>query len=141
MLDISYYTDYLIRLGSTRMGQTLYSISIGVVGALILVGFLSSFMTTTAMDTLLPFIIGFNTALTGYNVIEKTRAAFRHKGLVAMGAGLAVILVAAAALNLIFWRLAGIRLVTMGNFWILVIVGIVTSWLGGTLAIKYLKLN
>lgn len=141
MFDISYFTDYVIRLGATRLGQTLYSICVGVVGTLILVGFLSSFMAPTAMDALLPFIIGFNTALTGYNVIEKTRGAFRHRRLVAVGAGLTVVLVAAAAMNLIFWRLAGIGLVSMGKFWILIIVGSVASWLGGVLAIKYLKLN
>jgi hypothetical protein len=141
MFDIGYYTDYLIRLGSTRWGQTLYSVSIGVIGAIILVGFLASLMTTAAIETLLPVIIGFNTALTGYNVVEKTRDGFMRKRLVSMGAGLAVVLVATVGLNLLFWKLAGINLIGMGNLSLLLIVGMVTSGLGGALAVRYLKLS
>ena len=141
MLDFSYYTDYLLRLGATRWGQALYSVSIGVVGAIILVGFLSSLMTSAAIDALLPVIIGFNTALTGYNVIEKTRDGFRRKRLVSMGAGLAVVLVATVGLNLLFWKLAGISLIGMGKLSLLTLVGIITSGLGGALAVRYLKLR
>lgn len=141
MLDIGYFTDYLIRLGATRWGQTLYSVSIGVVGAIILVGFLSNLMTAAAIETLLPLIIGFNTALTGYNVIEKTRDSFLHKRLVSMAAGLAVVLLATVGLNLLFRKLAGINLIGMGRLSLLLIVGMVTSGLGGVLAVRYLKLS
>jgi len=58
-----------------------------------------------------------------------------------MGAGLAVVLVATLALNLLFWRIAGIRLVSLDKLLILVPVGLVTSWLGGALAVKYFKLG
>jgi hypothetical protein len=141
MLDIGYYTDYLIRLGSTRWGQTLYSVSIGVVGAIILVGFLSNLMTTAAIETLLPVIIGFNTALTGYNVIEKTRDGFMRKRLVSMAAGLAVVLIATVGLNLLFWKLAGTILIGIGKMSLLLFVGMVTSGLGSALAVRYLKLS
>jgi hypothetical protein len=151
MFDIHLYSDYLIKLGQTRTGRSLYRLMVGIVGVLILTGFFSALMAPRAVANLFPVILGFNTALTGYSLIESTRDGFRHKRLVAVAAGVLVVLVATASVNLLFWKLAGPNpggldsggwgLIGMDRLWVLLAVGIVTSWLGGALAVKFINLN
>lgn len=141
MPDLRFYTEYIIQLGATRVAKTLYSVSIGVLGTLILVAFLTSLLPAASISRLLPLIIGFNAALTGYNLIEKTRNGYTHKRLAALTAGLAVVAGAAVFLNLLFWKLAGSSLIGMEQLLMLLPVGIITSGLGGVLAVRYLKLS
>jgi hypothetical protein len=151
MIDIQTYGDYLIKLGQTRTGRSLQRLVVGIVGVLILTGFFYALMTPRGVAKLFPLIIGFNTALTGYGLIESTRDGYRRKRLAAVVAGLIVVLVATAVVNLLFLKLAGPNpggfnpegwgLIGLAKLWILLPVGIVTSWLGGALAVKYLNLN
>jgi flagellar basal body-associated protein FliL len=95
--------------------------------------------------------VGLNTALTGFGLIDSTRDGFRRKRLAAILAGVVVVLVSTAAVALLFWKMTGPAiggldpdgwgLVGGDKLWILLSVGIVTSWLGGALAEKYFKLN
>lgn len=123
------------------MGQSIYSVLVGAIGAVILVLFLTGGQYTATIDNLLPLIIGFNTALTGYMLIEKTRKAFTRKRTVSMGAGVAVVLVATVLLNFIFVQWAGVTLIGFDNLLLLLLVGVITSGLGGSLAVKYFSLN
>ena len=141
MLNISYYTDYIGNMMSSRLGKILYSILIGTVGAIILVVFLTGILPPAAIESVLPFIIGFNTALTGYMVIEKTKNDFTRKRTLAMGVGIAVVLATAISINLMFLQWTGFNLVGPESLLILLPVGIVTSILGGMLATKYFNLN
>lgn len=141
MFDIHLFSDILMKMGASRLGRTLGRVVVGIIGVLILAGFLATLLTAKAVETLFPVIVGFNTALTGYSVIDKTRDAYKHKQLIAMGAGSAVVLLATLATNLLFWQMAGVILIGAGNLWVLLLVGIFTSWLGSALAIKYFKLN
>ena len=141
MLNIHYYTDYFIKIGSTRWGRSIYSVLVGAIGAVILVLFLTGGQYTATIDNLLPLIIGFNTALTGYMIIEKTRKAFTRKRTVSMAAGVAVVLVATVLLNVIFGQWAGVTLIGFDNLLLLLLVGLTTSGLGGSLAVKYFSLN
>jgi hypothetical protein len=141
MFDIQLFSDSLMKMGTTRFGQTLGRIAVGSIGVLILAGFLATFLTPRAVETLFPAIIGFNTALTGYSVIDKTRDAFKHKRWVAMGAGAVVALLGTLATNLLFWQMGRVAPIGLGKLWILFIVGILTSWLGSALAVKYFKLH
>jgi hypothetical protein len=141
MFDIHYYSDCLMKMGASALGRTLGRIGVGIVGVLILAGFLAIMLTPGAIGPLLPVIVGFNTALTGYSVIDKTRDAFRYKRLVALSAGASVAILATVATNLLFWQTAGVAPIGVDKLWILLPVGISTSWLGSALAIKYFKLN
>ena len=141
MFNIHYYTDYIVKIGSTRPGKIFYSVLAGSLGAIILVLFLTGMTFATSIGDLLPVIFGFNTALTGYMVLEKTRDGFRRKRAVAIGSGAAMVLVTTGLLNMMFFREAGIFLIDIEQLMTLLFVGIVTSGLGGTLAIKYLSLQ
>jgi hypothetical protein len=153
MFDIQYYTDYVIKMGSAPMGRALYRIAVGTIGVLLLTAFFTALMTPRGMARLFPLILGFNTALTGFGLIESTREGFRRKRLAAVMAGVAVVLVATVTVNLLFWKMGlwppggsdqagdGWGLMGVDRFWILLPVGVVTSWLGGALAVRYFKLN
>jgi hypothetical protein len=114
---------------------------VGTIGSIILVLFLTGMSFATAIADLLPMIIGFNTAITGYMVLEKIGDGFVHKRTVAIGSGVAMVLVTAALLNIMFLHEAGVFLIHLQQLATLLIVGAVTSGLGGLLAIKYLRLN
>jgi hypothetical protein len=141
MFDIHLLSDHLMKMGSSRLGRTLGRVAVGVVGVLVLVGFLFVVFTPRVVESLFPVVVGFNTALTGYGVIDKTREGFEHKRLVAMGAGLVVVLAAMVATNLLFWQLAGTIPIGLEKIWVLLPVGIATSWLGSALAIRYFNLK
>lgn len=140
MFNIKVYIDHILTMGASRPGQVLYSILAGSLGAIILVLFLTGLSLTMAVGDILPIIIGFNSALTGYMVLEKTRNGFTHKRAVAMGSGAAMVLITSAILNIMFFRGTGIFLIGVGELVTLLVVGIVTSSLGGILAIKYFRL-
>lgn len=141
MFNIHYYIRHILNIGSTRPGKVFYSILAGSLGAIILVLFLTGMTYTATIGNVLPVIIGFNTALTGYMALEKTRDGFKHKRTVAIGSGAVMVLVTAALLNIMFFRGAGIFLIDAGQLMTLLFIGVVTSGLGGMLAIKYLSLK
>ena len=141
MFHIQYYTHRLMKIGDTRPGKVFYSILAGSIGAIILVLFLTGMTYTATIADVLPVIIGFNTALTGYMALEKTRDGFKHKRTVAIGSGAVMVLVTSALLNLMFLRGAAIFLIDVEQLMTLLFIGIVTSGLGGMLAIKYLSLK
>lgn len=141
MLDIRIYTDYVERLASTWPGKTLYSICVGALGAVILAVFLAGMMQTATLEILLPVIIGFNAALTGYMAVEKSRHIVRRYRLLAMGSGIAMVLLVTILLNIVFFQWAGFILTGLGTLLVMLVVGIVASSLGGKLCTKYIELN
>jgi hypothetical protein len=141
VFNLNYYTHTLVKIGSTRFGKTLYSILAGAAGTSILVIFFAGIMRASTIGFLLPVVIGFNAALTGYMVLEKTRNAFKHKRSVSIGTGAAMVLTATLILNTLFFKGAGIYLIFSADLLLLLLVAVVFSWLGGSIAVKYFKLT
>ncbi len=141
MFNVNYYIDQIMKIVSTRFGKVFFSILAGSIGAVILVLFLSGMTLSAGVGNILPVIIGFNTALTGYMVLEKTRDSFKYKRVISIGSGVAMVLATAAFLNIMYFRGVGVFLISMQELATLLFVGIVTSGLGGMLAIKYFNLK
>ena len=141
MFNINCYIDQIIKIISTRFGKVFYSILAGSIGAVILVLFLTGMTLSAGIGKILPVIIGFNTAITGYMVLEKTRHGFKYKRVASIASGVVMVLVTAAFLNIMYFRGAGIFLIDIVDLTMLIGVGIVTSGLGGMLAIKYFDLR
>ncbi|MBW2634532.1 MAG: hypothetical protein JRE14_10510, partial [Deltaproteobacteria bacterium] len=120
---------------------TFYSVCVGAMGAVILVVFLAGILQTGGIEKVLPVIIGFNAALTGYMAVEKSRNEVMRKNLLSMGSGVSMVLLATAGLNILFYHWAGYSLVGIGMLTILLVVGVIASGLGGKLCTKYLKLS
>lgn len=137
MFNIDQFFDIL----STAYGKIAYSILAGSLGAIILVLFFNMMLLPETCAKLMPFIIGFNTACTGYMVIDKTRDRFRRKHFLSIGSGTAVSLLTITVLNTLFLHKTGVYLVHLSDLMIMVVVGMVSGWLGGVLAIKYFNLK
>lgn len=59
------------QLSSSPAGIFLYSLVTGIVGVIILLGFFSMLISATVLNVLLPVIIAFNSAASGYGFVDK----------------------------------------------------------------------
>jgi hypothetical protein len=114
---------------------------IGIFGTVLLVMFFAGLMTMGTIEKLLPFIIGFNAALTGYNLIRRMKDRLKYNRIWSVISGITLVVGVTLILNIAFYYLTGGYIVYMTNFLILALIGGVFSWLGTILAIRYFKLD
>ena len=133
---------YLWAMNKTDQVKTIaYPIIVGIIGSLALVGFFTSLMSFDTIEKLLPYIIGFNAALTGYNLIKKTDNSLKFKRIFAISSGVLMVITTAVILDLVMLHLMGSYLIYLTDAIFLIIIGGVSSGLGAILAIKYLNMN
>jgi len=113
---------------------------VGIFGSVLLVMFFISIMSVRTIEKLLPFIIGFNAALTGYNLIIRIKDGFKHKRILSALSGILMVVGVALMLNIAFYYDTGGYIIYMVDFLLLAFLGGVFSFLGAILAIKYFKL-
>jgi len=114
----------------------IYAIFIGVFGAVLLVMFFAGLMTIRTIERLLPYIIGFNAALTGYNLISKIKEHLKYKRIWSVISGIIMVSAVVLILNIAFYHFINGYIVDIIGFLILVLIGGVFGWLGSILAIK-----
>lgn len=119
----------------------IYSMFIGVFGSILIVMFFTGVMSMGTIEKLLPFIIGFNAALTGFNLMTRTKDSLKYKRLWSLLSGIILVVGVTLILNIAFYYLSGDYIVFMTDFFILAVTGGVFSWLGAILAIKYYNLD
>ena len=120
--------------------QIITAVLIGTGGTLLIVMFLASIMPLFKAVHFIPWLIGFNTAITGYSVVEKTRAPLKNRHLVSIGAGLLNVFITVLILIVLSIYTFGANLFGRVDLLIFFIIGAVCSGIGGWLAAKYLKL-
>jgi hypothetical protein len=123
------------------LGKIAYCILTGIFGTTVLIAFLSVFMELYSVVSFIPWIIAFNTAITGYSLIEKTRDVLKYKQLSSICTGILNVIITYFILSMISFYLFGENLFTKWDFALFLVIGIVCSELGALLAIKYFKLN
>ena len=121
--------------------EIVYSILVGVIGALVLVVFFTSLLSLGTIEKLLPYVIGFNAALTGYNLINRTKSSLKYRRVYAAGSGILMVAITVVLSNIITFYLMGVCLINITELMFLIVIGGVLSGLGGILAIKYLNLD
>jgi hypothetical protein len=114
--------------------------SIGIFGAVLLVIFCAGLIPIRTIEKLLPFIIGFNAALTGYNLITRTKHRLKFKRMWSAVSGILMATGVALILNTAGRYYTGGDIVYIRDFLILVFIAGVFSFLGAILAIRYFKL-
>ena len=119
----------------------IYAIFIGVLGAVLLVMFFAGLMTIGTIERFLPYIIGFNAALTGYNLISRIKDRLKYKRLWSLISGIIMVVVIVLMLNVAFYYRTGGYILYITDFLFLVLIGGVFSWLGAILAIRFFKLD
>lgn len=123
------------------LGKFAYSILAGVFGVAVLAMFLAVFMELYRVVPFVPWIIAFNTAMTGYSLIEKTRDTLKYKQVSSIGAGILNVIITCLLLSIFSLYFFGENLFSIWDFALFLIIGIVCSKLGALLAIKYFKLK
>jgi len=123
------------------LGKFAYCILTGVFGVAVLVMFLAVFMELYRVVPFVPWIIAFNTAMTGYSLIDKTRDTLKYKQISSIIAGILNVIITYFLLSLSSFYLFGKSLFSIWDFALFLIIGIVCSELGALLAIKYFKLK
>lgn len=121
-------------------GKIIQAIFIGVAGSMLLVIFFTGVMSLSTIEKSLPWIIGFNAALTGYNLMNKTGNTLKHRRICSVGAGIVMVIITAVLLDVIFLYLMGGHLIFLTELMVLIVLGSVFSGFGAILAIKYLTL-
>jgi hypothetical protein len=130
-----------IRSKSHLLGKATYSILAGVIGTVLIVLFLTTFLHSHETVKFIPWIIAFNTAVTGYSLLNKTRHHFKYKQIASIGAGTLNVIITYGILTLLFFYSEGEYPFNSLDLIIYLIIGIVCSELGAILAIKYFKLT
>jgi len=131
----------LIMIRASRVYQVAVSLCAGVVGCMILVLFFTALMPVVSLSKLMPWIIGFNSAVTGYMLLDKTRNGLKYKRLAALCSGGLVVILACGIIFFLAPSIFDFLTVTVAQLVLWLFIGIVFGGLGGLLAIKYLDLN
>ncbi len=122
-------------------GKVAYSICEGVLGT-ILIFFLSTALFPLSLAVkIVPWAIGFNSAVTGYSLLNRTQDLFSHKFTYALVAGAVKVLITWIVLNIMFlYRTDGCIFYGL-DLILFLIIGMPFSGLGALLAIKYSKIK
>jgi len=100
---------------------------------LILIIYLDGMLAIESLMKWIPWILGFNTAITGYSLIDKTLERLRHKRVYAAGSGM--IVVATVCLVLTLTSEFG-NIVTPAQLAMYGIIGVIFSGFGAWISIK-----
>jgi hypothetical protein len=119
----------------------IYAIFIGLFGSILLAMSFTTLMTIATIKKLLPFIIGFNAALTGYNLMTRIKESLKYKRLWSLISGITMVVGVTLILNISFYYYTGRYIVFMKDFLLLTLTGAIFSWLGSILAIKSMDLT
>ena len=123
------------------LGKVAYAVFSGVCGTLLLVMFCAAFLDLYQVVKYLPWMIAFNTAMTGFSLIEKTRDRIVRKHLSAVCAGLANVVLTCGILTIFSFYFRAENLIGTMMILFLLFIGAVCSELGAWLAVKYFKLD
>ena len=123
------------------LGKFAYCILTGIFGTAVLVMFLAVLMELYRIVSFIPWIIAFNTAITGYSLIDKTRDTLKYKQIYSISAGTLNVIITYFILSIVSFYLFGENLFTKLDLALFLVIGIVCSELGALLAIKYFKLK
>ena len=123
------------------LGQIAYCILTGIFGTAVLIAFLSVFMELYSVVSFIPWIIAFNTAMTGYSLLDKTKDTLKYKQISSIGAGVLNVIITYFLLILLSFYFFDENLFSIKDFALFLVIGVICSELGALLAIKYFKLK
>ena len=121
--------------------QIVSAVLIGVGGTILVFMLLAAIMPLSKAVNFFPWLIGFNTAMTGYSLVEKTRASLKYRRIASIGAGISNVLITAGVLTGLSVYTFGINLLSPMDLAIFLVIGAACSMFGAWLADKYHKLN
>lgn len=121
--------------------KVAYAVISGVCGTLVLIIFFLLFIDVFRLLKFVPWMIAFNTAMTGYSLIDKNRGRITRKHLAAVCAGLVNVAITCGLLRSLSIYFLGENLLGLEMFFFLLLMGAVCSDLGALLAAKYFRIR
>ena len=121
--------------------QIASAVLIGVCGTILVIMFLTTILPLSKAVNFIPWLIGFNTAMTGYSLVEKTRDSLKYRHVAAIGAGISNVLITTGVLIGLSVYTSGINLFSPVDLTIFLVIGAACSEFGAWLGAKYHKLN
>jgi hypothetical protein len=119
--------------------QGAVSVLIGVVGTTLILMFLATFLTLSRTLDFLPWVIGFNTAMTGFSLVEKSRDVLRRWLPASVGAGILNVVLTLGVVSGLSFYVTGAALFALLDLALLLGLGGLCAALGGWLAIKHCR--
>ncbi len=141
MLMAKTFLPFLDTPLANRIWQISTANAAGTGGTIILVYFLSGLTSMETMASLLDWIVGFNTALTGYMLMDKSGGVIRWWRWFCAGAGLVNAALCVIAVNHIYVLMVEFPLIDRTDAGILLTIGAICGALGGLLAKKNLEIK
>jgi hypothetical protein len=133
LLDTKLPISFFNRLTTSLPGAIIYSILVGMGGALILMIYLDGMLAIESLMKWIPWILGFNTAITGYSLIDRTRGRLPNQRIYAVGSGTLVVVTVCLVLTL---TSEFGDIVTCSQLVMYGIIGVIFSGIGGWVSIK-----
>jgi hypothetical protein len=127
--------------GGFSFRRIFRAILIGIGGNIILLLFLMTFLHIFEVIRFLPWIIAFNTAHTGYSLVDKTGKPRSHRKLVSALAGISNVLITTGILTLLVAVSFGDLILGFRDIGLFIVVGVLCSVGGTLLAARYYKLE
>jgi hypothetical protein len=116
--------------------KAIYAVFSGVIGTLVLAAFGAVIMDVHRVAKYLPWMIGFNTAMTGFSLLDKADRLITRRHLAAAAAGIASVGITLAALTLLSNYFAGENLIGLSRWGLCFAIGAACGAFGGWLAMK-----
>jgi hypothetical protein len=139
MLTARDFIPFLNTPQAERLWRIGIAILAGVGGNIVLIHFLGGLMTAQTLTDLLGWIVGFNTSLTGYMLVEKDHTGLPFRRGLCIGAGLVNTGITILAVNYLYQLMWSFPLIAMADAAMLLTIGAILGLAGGLLAEKYLK--
>lgn len=117
------------------------SVFVSVLGVVIFVMFLTTFLRIGTVVKVLPVVIAFFSSMSAYYFIDKVRNKLRRKNLVSILAGISTSVASFCIINLIFKELMDVWVLGVFDLVIFLAVSAFFSEIGASVAIRYFKLQ
>lgn len=121
--------------------KIMKAVFIGIGGNLILIVFFMTFLQIFEAIKFMPWIIAFNTAHTGFSLVDKAGNHPFYIKLTSVTAGLATVLITVGIFAVLAVFLFGDLFLQFRDFGVFILIGVVCSLLGTFLAVKYYSSN
>jgi len=127
--------------GGFPLKKILKAIAIGIGGNLILIVFLMTFLPILGIIKFMPWIIAFNSAHTGYSLVDKAEKHLAYRKLISALAGFANVMITIGFFAVLSVFLFGDQYLGIRDIGLFIIIGVLCSLIGTLLAVKYYKSN
>ena len=126
---------------SVLLRKTMRALLVGVGGNIILFLFLTTFLHISETNRFIPWIIAFNSCLTGFSLVSKDLYTLPHLKAISVVTGLLNALISTALIVGLTQLQFGDYFLGISDYIIFAVIGMVCSGLGTLLAVKYYMAN